>query len=433
MNVATVTLWGSAIGAVSWDEDRGYSSFQYQPKFTKSGIHVAPLMMPLANTIYSFSTLSRETFQGLPGMLADSLPDKFGNALINAWLAQKGRPADSMDPVEKLCYIGARGMGALEFVPAKGPRSKKASKIAVDELVQLASEILTEPEKFKVSLTDKHKEAALRVILRIGTSAGGARPKAIIAWNPDTNEVRSGQIVAGSGFSYWLLKFDGVSGNRDKGFTLPLGYGLVEYAYYKMAVAAGIEMHECRILEENRRHHFMAKRFDRTSTGEKVHMQSLGAIAHFDYNQPAAYSYEQAFQVLRRLGLPMSATEELFRRMAFNIMARNQDDHVKNIAFLMNKEGLWSLSPAFDMTYAYDPANKWLGKHQMSLNGKRDGFVLDDFDACAKTISLKRGAAKTILSEVQSAVSDWRKIAKESGVPADRIKKIGDTHRKFAV
>jgi len=433
MNVATVKLWSSTIGAVSWDEDRGYSFFQYEAKFARSGIQVAPLMMPLANTIYSFPALSKDTFQGLPGMLADSLPDKFGNALINAWLAQQGRPANSMDPVEKLCYIGARGMGALEFVPAKGPRAKKASKIAVDELVQLASEILTERENFKVSITDKHKEAALRDILRIGTSVGGARPKAIIAWNPATNEVRSGQIEAGSGFTYWLLKFDGVSGNKDKGFDLPLGYGLIEYAYYKLALAAGIEMHECRILEENGRHHFMAKRFDRTSTGEKIHMQSLGALAHFDYNQPAAYSYEQAFQVLKQLGLPMSATEALFRRMAFNILARNQDDHVKNIAFLMNKEGIWSLSPAFDMTYAYDPANKWLSKHQMSLNGKRDGFVLEDFDDCAKTISLKRTSARAILTEVQAAVSNWSKIAEEAGVPQDRSDRIRDTHRTFTV
>lgn len=433
MNVATVTLWGSAIGAVSWDEVRGYSSFEYQPKFTKSGIQVAPLMMPLAETIYSFPALSRETFQGLPGMLADSLPDKFGNTLINAWLAQKGRPANSMDPVEKLCFIGTRGMGALEFFPVKGPRPKKASKLYVDELVQLASEILTERENFQVSLNDKHKETALREILQIGTSAGGARPKAIIAWNSDTNEVRSGQIVAGSGFSYWLIKFDGVSGNSDKEFILPRGYGLVEYAYYRMALAAGINMHECRILEENGRHHFMVKRFDRTSSGEKIHMQSLGGLAHFDYNQPNAYSYELAFQVMKQMGLPMTATEELFRRMAFNVIARNQDDHVKNIAFLMNRDGEWSLSPAFDMTYAFAPANKWLSKHQMSLNGKRDGFVLDDFEDCAKTISLKRGVAKTILREVQSAVSNWNELAEQAGMPADRIRNIGKTHRKFDI
>ncbi len=431
MNVATVKLWGSSIGAVSWDEDRDYSLFEYEEKFAKSNIQLAPLKMPLSRTIYSFPTLAKETFHGLPGMLADSLPDKFGNAVINAWLAQQGRPEGSMDPVERLCYIGARGMGALEFVPAKGPRSRKARKLDVDELVQLASEILTEREHFKVSLADKHKTEALQDILRIGTSAGGARPKAIIAWNPTTNEVRSGQIDAGSGFSYWLLKFDGVSGNKDKGFDLPLGYGLIEYAYYKMALAAGIEMHECRILEENGRHHFMAKRFDRTSDGEKIHMQSLGAIAHLDYNQPAANSYEQAFQVIKQLELPMSATEELFRRMAFNIVARNQDDHVKNIAFLMDRKGAWSLSPAFDMTYAYDPKNKWLGKHQMSLNGKREDFVIDDFEACAKTISIKRGRAKSILSEVQDAVAKWDKVAEESGVPSEKISKIGGTHRHF--
>lgn len=429
MNVATVTLWGSNIGAISWDEDRGYSSFQYHPNFAKSGIQLAPLMMPLSNSIYSFPTLSKNTFQGLPGMLADSLPDKFGNAVINAWLAQNSRRADSMDPVEKLCFIGARGMGALEFAPAKGPRQKKASNVSIDELVQLASEILIKRENFKVSLTDTHKEATMRDILRIGTSAGGARPKAIIAWNRDTNEVRSGQILAGSGFSYWLVKFDGVSGNQDKGFALPLGYGLVEYAYYKMAIAAGIEMHECQILEENGRHHFMAKRFDRTDMGEKIHMQSLGALAHFDYNLPAAYSYEQAFQVLKQMGLPMSDTVELFRRMAFNILARNQDDHVKNIAFLMDKKGHWSLSPAFDMTYAYDPVNKWLSKNQMSLNGKRDGFTFEDFEDCAKNISLKRGSAKLILNEVGAAISNWNKIAKEAGVPRERRSQILDTLR----
>ena len=431
MNVATVMLWGTTIGAVSWDENRGYSSFEYQPNFITSGVQLAPLVMPLSAAIYSFALLSRETFQGLPGMLADALPDRFGNAVINAWLAQNGRPANSMDPVEKLCYIGARGMGALEFVPAKGPQAKKTSAIVIDELVNLASEIMTKREAFKVSINDRHKEAALREILQIGTSAGGARPKAIIAWNRSTNEVRSGQVIAGAGFSYWLLKFDGVSGNRDNGFTLPLGYGLVEYAYYKMALSAGVEMHECRILEENGRHHFMAKRFDRTSAGDKIHMQSLGAMAHFDYNQPDVYSYEQAFQVLRLLQLPTSATEQLYRRMAFNIIARNQDDHVKNIAFLMNRAGHWSLSPAFDMTYAYDPTNRCLGKHQMSLNGKREDFVLEDFEDCAKTISLKRGLAKSILAEVQEAVRTWSPIAEEAGVSVDRIKNIQATHRQI--
>lgn len=431
MTVATVKLWGSNIGAVSCDEDRGYAFFEYETNFITSGIKVAPLMMPPAATIYSFPALAKETFHGLPGMLADSLPDKFGNAVINTWLAQQGRPPDSMNPVERLCYVGARGMGALEFEPAIGPSPKTSKPVAVDDLVRLASEILTSREGFKVSLADKHKTAALNDMLRVGTSAGGARAKAIIAWNPATNEVRSGQINTGSGFSYWVLKFDGVSGNKDKDLDLPQGYGLIEYAYYKMALAAGIQMPECRILEEGGRRHFMSKRFDRTSTGEKVHMQSLGALAHFDFNQPAAYSYEQAFQVLKQLGLLMSATEELFRRMTFNIVARNQDDHVKNIALLMDKSGAWSLSPAFDMTYAYNPSSSWVGKHQMSLNGKKDGFTMDDFEACAKGVSLKRGAVKEILTRVENAVSNWKAIAHDVKVPPDKIKQIAATHRAF--
>lgn len=429
MTVATVKLWGSNIGAVSWDEDRGYAFFEYETNFIKSGIKVAPLMMPPAATIYSFPALAKETFYGLSGMLADSLPDKFGNAVINAWLAQQGRTADSMNPVERLCYVGARGMGALEFEPAIGPSPKASKPVAVDELVRLASEILTAGGNFKGSL--KHKTEALNDMLRVGTSAGGARAKAIIAWNPATNEVRSGQINAGSGFSYWVLKFDGVSGNKDKDLDLPQGYGLIEYAYYRMALAAGVHLPECRILKEGGRHHFMSKRFDRTSTGEKIHMQSLGALAHFDFNQPAAHSYEQAFQVLKQLGLPMVATEELFRRMVFNIVARNQDDHVKNIALLMDKSGTWSLSPAFDMTYAYNPTSSWVGKQQMSLNGKRDAITLDDFDACGKTVSLKRGAAREILLQVENAVSKWKSIAEDVKVPPNKIKQIAATHRAF--
>ncbi len=431
MTVANVRLWGTEIGAVSWDAERGYANFQYQPQFTKSGIQVAPLMMPLSKTIYSFPGLAKETFNGLPGLLADSLPDKFGNALISAWLSQQGRPKDSLNPVERLSYIGARGMGALEFVPAIGPKAKSSKQLNVDELVTLASEILTKRQHFKVSLGDKHKAEALRDILRVGTSAGGARAKAVIAWNPQTNEVRSGQIDAGSGFGYWILKFDGVSGNADKELYDPKGYGLVEYAYYKMALLAGITMSECRLLEESGRHHFMTKRFDRSDTGDKIHMQSLCAIAHYDFNQPGAYSYEQCFQIIRRLGLPMNCVEEQFRRMAFNIVGRNQDDHVKNIAFLMDKSGTWSLSPAFDMMYAYQPAGAWTGKHQMSMNGKRDDFTLLDFAACAKTASLKRGLYKEILEQVQDAISQWPKIAREVGVSADKVKQIQKAHCRF--
>ncbi len=431
MTVASVKLWGSNIGAVSWNEDRGYAFFEYEPEFVRSGIQLAPLMMPLSRTIYSFLALSKETFHGLPGMLADSLPDKFGNALINAWLAQQGRPENSMNPVEKLCYIGDRGMGALEFVPAKGPRAKTSKPIEVDELVELASEILSEKKKFKISLNDKRKSEALSDILRVGTSAAGARAKAIVAWNPQTNEIRSGQIGVDQGFTYWLLKFDGVSGNKDKELDDPSGYGLIEYAYYKMALIAGIAMSECHILEENGRNHFMAKRFDRKDNGEKIHMQSLCAMAHFDFNQAGACSYEQAIQVMERLKLPMNSIEEQFRRMVFNIVGRNQDDHTKNIAYLMDKGGKWSLSPAFDMMYAYNPSGPWTGQHQMSMNGKRDGFVIEDFEAFAKMALMKRGRAKEIVNQVQTAISQWRNIAKEVGVSADRIKLISKAHRFF--
>ncbi len=356
MTVANVNLWGRTIGAVSWDSERSLGHFEYTPAFTDSGIEVAPLMMPLSDQIYSFPGLPRETFHGLPGLLADSLPDRFGNALIDTWLAKEGRSPASFNPVERLCYTGTRGMGALEFTPAAGPSPKQARTIDVQALVELASEILTQRNRVQGSFASPDRETALQDILRVGTSAGGARAKAIIAWNPDSNTVRSGQVDAGKGFSYWLLKFDGVAGNRDKEMEDPSGYGLIEYAYYLMAQAAGIQMSECRLLQEHGRNHFMTRRFDRTAEGHKLHMQSLCALQHYDFNQAGAYSYEQALRAMRTLGLPMAQIEEQYRRMAFNIVARNQDDHVKNIAFLMDPSGNWSLSPAFDMTYSYNPS-----------------------------------------------------------------------------
>jgi len=357
------------------------------------------------------------------------LPDKFGNALINAWLASQGRRPDSFNAVERLCYTGVRGMGAIEYAPATGPKARQATRIQIDKLVDLASEILTHRNNLNVSFREKYKENALRDILRVGTSAGGARAKAVIAWNPSTNEVRSGQLPAGKGFEYWLLKFDGVSGNKDKELEDPKGYGLIEYAYSKMAADAGITMTECRLFEENNRHHFMTRRFDRLSTGEKLHMQSLCALAHYDYNMAGAYSYEQALLVIRQLGLPMSSTEEMFRRMVFNIIARNQDDHVKNIAFLMDKSGTWSLAPAFDMIYSFNPSGTWTASHQMTLNGKRDDFTLEDFKACARTASMKRGRAEAIIKEVWEKVLHWRDYADEVGVPATWRDQIQNTLR----
>ncbi len=428
--IAKVQMWGRTIGAVSMDAGRDYAAFQYDPAFAKSGIELAPLTMPLSERVYEFPALPRATFHGLPGLLADSLPDKFGNALINAWLATQGRTPESFSAVERLCYTGTRGMGALEFAPVLGPRPRKAAKVEIDALVRLASEVLAHRGDLRGHFHDAGKARALQEILRVGTSAGGARAKAVFAWNPETNEVRSGQVTAGDGFDYWLLKFDGVTGNKDKELEDPKGYGAIEYAYHLMAKAAGITMSECRLLEENGRRHFMTRRFDRLAGGAKLHMQSLGALAHLDFNQAGAHSYEQALMTIRQLNLPMAAVEEQFRRMVFNVVARNQDDHVKNIAFLMDQQGQWSLAPAFDVIYSCNPSGMWTATHQMTMNGKRDGFTREDFEACAKSALMKRGRAAAILEEVQTAVMRWAEFAAAAGVADEWREAIRRSHRQ---
>jgi len=427
-SIAEVKLWGRTMGAVILKEGDEFASFQYDSAFAESEIDVSPLKMPLSpENVYTFSDLGYESFYGLPGLLSDSLPDKFGNALIDKWLTGQGRTPQSFNAVERLCYTGDRGMGALEYLPAEGPTRSTSHKIHIDQMVELASEILTQREALSVSLDDGSKQQAMADILQIGTSAGGARAKAVIAWNPDTNEVRSGQVKTKKGFEYWILKFDGVSNNKDKELDDPEGYGVIEYAYSKMARDAGIDMEECELFEENNRRHFMTKRFDRLIGGEKLHMQSLAALGHHDYKNPLANSYEQAFMVIRQLELSMEDTEQQFRRMVFNVIARNQDDHVKNIAFLMDKSGEWSLSPAFDITYSFNPTGDWTAKHQMSINSKTDGFTLGDFKACAKTASMKRGRAEEIIEEVKQFVSRWKDYADAVGVEPsqrDKIQKV---------
>jgi serine/threonine-protein kinase HipA len=427
---ARVRLWGRTIGAVLLEDSEETAVFQYTPEFAASGIQVSPLAMPLRDAPYSFPALSYETFKGLPGLLADSLPDKYGNALINRWLAQQGRDPGSANAVERLCYMGIRGMGALEFAPVKGPDPTPDEDIQVAELVELASAVLSGRDGFETALQAGDEERGLLEILSVGMSAGGARAKAVIAWNERTRQIRSGQVDAPPGFEHWLLKFDGVSADSDReSLESPEGYGAIEFAYSKMAKAAGVEMAECRLFEENGRRHFMTRRFDRPTGNTKLHMQSLGGLQHFDFNLDGAYSYEQALMTIRSLGLPMQTVEQQFRRMAFNVVARNQDDHVKNIAFLMDRSGSWSLSPAFDVTYAYNPRRKWTARHQMSLNGKRDGFNLDDFIQCADGVSMKRGRGKAILDEVSEAVAEWPRFASTVGVPDDEIKRIGRAHR----
>jgi serine/threonine-protein kinase HipA len=415
--VAGVRLWGTRIAAVSMPDEGGPASFQYAPEFADGGIDVAPLTMPLRRDPYVFASLPDESFRGLPGLLADSLPDRYGRALINAWLAGQGREPGSANAVERLCYIGRRGMGALEFEPTEGPQPPKGHDLHLEALVALASDVLANRAQLVASLADGHRRQAMLDILSVGTSAGGARAKAVIAFNPATRVVRSGQLDLDPGFEHWLLKFDGVANNKDKDTLAdPEGYGAVEYAYSLMVADAGIVMTECRLLEEGGRRHFMTRRFDRAPDGAKRHMQSLAALAHLDFNQPGAHSYEQAFDAMRRLKLPHRDIEQLFLRMVFNIVARNQDDHVKNIAFLMDRAGVWSLAPAFDMTYAYRPSSRWTAQQAMTMNGKRDDFTLGDFDACGRAAALPKGRARRIVADVCEVVSAWDTYAERVNV-----------------
>lgn len=416
MTDATVKLWGRDIGAVSWVSDRNIGVFQYMPEFLGSGIQLAPIMMPLTAFPFEFPALSKASFKGLPGMLADSLPDKFGNALIDTWLAAQGRTADSFNPVERLCYIGTRGMGALEFHPTLLKSTGKSKNIEIDALTQLVNDVLNSRKNLTGVLKGQDDHEMLEEILRVGTSAGGARAKAILAWNEKTGEFRSGQVKAGDGFTYWLLKFDGISNNRDKELADPKGYGLIEYAFYLLATAAGVEMSECRLYKEGGRSHFMTKRFDRDAKGVKLHMQSLAAIRHFDFNAAGAYSYEQAIETIRLMGLPSHDIEQQFRRAVFNIMIRNQDDHVKNIAFLMNQKGEWRLSPAYDVGYAYNPDGSWTHQHQMSLNGKRDNFEMADLIGFGEFCGIKPQKAKNIIHEIHECVKNWMDYAEKAGV-----------------
>lgn len=411
MITAEVYLWGTRIGVVMQEDNTAVPKFNYDKKFLTSGIEVSPVVMPLSTMVYSFPALSKESFHGLPGLLSDSLPDRFGTKLIEKYLSEQGRDIHSITAVERLLYTGKRGMGALEYVPAKDYGEVKDDTININALVELSSDILAERENIHIS-EDKH---AMEQIINVGTSAGGARAKAIIAWNQETKDIRSGQIDAGKGYEYWLIKFDGVKNNKDKGDKAddPV-YTRIEYAYHLMARRAGIIMNPCQLYEESGRYHFMTKRFDRNQDGTKIHMQSLGAIAHFDYNMPGAYSYEQAVSVMNQLNLGQKAVEQLFRRMVFNILARNQDDHVKNISFLMDKTGEWSLAPAYDITYANEAENRWLARHQMSMNDKTEGFELEDFYAGGKHMNLTRRQIEKILAEVQSAMEDWETCAEQA-------------------
>jgi serine/threonine-protein kinase HipA len=414
VDLIEVRAWGATVGGVSIDPGLGYYVFEYDPKWQARGIELAPLTMPVSQSLHVFPLLPEATYKRLPAMLADALPDDFGNALIDAWMAREGVPKSAITPLDRLAYLGARGMGALEFKPTRGPRHRKATAVAISRLVVSARNALS--GKFD---GDRETEAAITNLIQVGTSAGGARAKAVIAWNPKTHEIRSGQLPADPGFDYWLLKLDGVG--KDSELGTGGFYGRIEYAYYLMALSAGIGMFESRLLEENGRAHFMTRRFDRQN-GAKQHIQTLCAMQHLDFKQRSTHDYNQYFQVIRALRLPESALEEGFRRMVFNVLAANCDDHTKNLSFLMDESGQWRLSPAYDVTHAYNPKGEWTYQHLMSVNGKFQGITRADLEAVGDRFLIP--GYRRIITTVVEAVRRWPGFAETAGLPPDEMTRI---------
>jgi len=423
---AEVEIWGKSVGAAIWDNSRDLAIFEFEKKFVNLGIDLAPIKMPLeelqsGNTIYSFPHLNEITFKKMPGMLADSLPDKFGNKLIDIWLAQNGRSPNDFTPVERLCYVGKKAMGALEFQKALIADKVSTEEIQLKDLVAIANKVVSQKDALKTTF-EVGETKALEQIIKVGTSAGGIRPKAIIAMNKKNGKIISGQINASEDYEHWILKFDGI---QDDIFGDPKGYGIIEYIYYKMAIEAKIIMTECKLLKEGSRSHFMTKRFDREN-GKKIHMQTLTGIAHYDFNNIGSTSYEQLFQVMRKLKLGNDEMEQMYRRLVFNIVAKNQDDHTKNTSFILPENGVWKLSPAYDITYSYNPEKgRNTNKHQMSVNGKRENITRNDLLNIANDINIKK--ATNIIDEVVESVSKWPNLAKEYGLKNEKIQKIYNT------
>ena len=425
VDLAEIRIWDEFVGAVRWDKSRQLGFFQYDPKFIQKSWDLSPIKMPITqgSLIYSFPELRKgvndeqDAFKGLPGLLSDALPDKYGNKLIDTWLAKEGRPADSMNPVEKLCFIGKRGVGALEFEPAQTNSGQKSNTLELDSLVDMAKKMLNDRKNLAFNLDEKEEKAMMQ-ILKIGTSAGGARPKAVIAYNSKTGKIRSGQANAPKGFEHYLLKLDGVSGEQ---FGESSGWGRVEYAYYLMAKDCAIEIEESQVLEENGRAHFMTKRFDRESNF-KHHVQSLCGIQHFDFNDMYSYSYEQLFQPMRQLRLTYPEAEQMFRRMVFNVLATNYDDHTKNISFILKKDDKWRLAPAYDLCFSYDPNNYWVNKQTLSVNGKRLGINKKDLVSIAKNNNIKKG--EDIIDEVNTTIKSWESYAIKANVRKDLQERI---------
>lgn len=428
MDVLNVRFKQHDVGAVSFDTDTGLGAFEYDPSFIEKGIELSPLKMPLAKRIYSFPELDFNTYKGLPGLIADSLPDDFGNAVLNAWVAMRGQSPRDITPLQRLQYTGARGMGALEYAPATQLKSLNAAQqIEIDSLISVAQEILNARHEFSVALDKNNQDdkEAMLALLSVGMSAGGARPKAVLAFNNDFTQVRSGQAVVPEGFTHYLMKFDGVSeyNTHQETFGDPLGFGAMEFVYHQMATDCAIDMMPCRLLPEGGRRHFLTQRFDREGN-DKVHVQTLNGLAHVDYKKPGSFSYAELFNILRQLKLPVIDAEQLLRRMVFNIVARNHDDHAKNFGFIL-KGDTWRLAPAYDLAYSYKPGSSWVNSHWMSLNGKRDDFSRADFYSLEKLSPLfTRDRLDKVIDEVVEKVAGWRKRAADAEVPRALVAEV---------
>lgn len=437
MDVVNIKYQDQDVGAVSYDTDTGIGAFEYSTAFISTGINLSPIKMPLTKRIYTFPGLGYETFKGLPGMIADSLPDDFGNAVLNAWIAEHGKNPGDITPLERLKFTGKRGMGALEYTPATQLKHLNSSQqIEIKSLVNIAQEILDDHEQFNVELNKAGKEdkEAMMALFSVGMSAGGARPKAVLAFNDDFTQVRSGQAKVPSGFSQYIMKFDGVSEhNKNKQtFGDPMGFGAMEFVYYQMAQSCGIDMMHSKLLVEGNRRHFVTQRFDRDGN-KKIHVQTLNGLAHVDYKMPGAYSYAELFGIARQLKISSAEAEQLFKRMVFNIVARNHDDHSKNFSFILNNDRQWQLSPAYDLAYSYKPGSKWVNSHWMSLNGKRDNFDRNDIYSLEKISPIfTRKKVDSIINETIEHVSRWQELAIDKDVPKSLINEI-DSHLRLNI
>jgi serine/threonine-protein kinase HipA len=417
VNVVEVHLWGKHIGSAAMDPTYGYYAFAYTSEFSKLGIEPSPLHMPVApNDPFLFTDLPDATYKRLPAMLSDALPDDFGNALINRYMADQGIAPQEVTALDRLAYMSTRAMGALTFKPSRGPAKHKPTAIEMSSLVEQARRAVT-----GVMDDEDHTNAALRSIIDVGTSAGGARAKAVIALHPETDEIRSGQLDAPEGFEHWLLKFDGMGADLELGTSQ--NYGRIEYAYHLMARAAGIHMTDCRLLQENGRAHFMTKRFDREGQSARHHMQTLCAMAHVDYKKKGTNAYSQLFGAISQLELPYEDIEEAFRRMAFNVMARNCDDHTKNFSFLLRQDSKrWELAPAYDITFAHNPQGEWTNQHLMSVNGKFKAF--NETDLLAEANRFGVGTAARVIEQVRAAIEVWETFAQKADVPEAQMTDI---------